>query len=70
MVSETHTNEAFDVAKCRAKLTGVFDLVDCLAPEQAAFCGCSLSFGYAYFCKHPRRNEFIENTEKLQSHIK
>jgi len=67
MASETYKSKVFDVEKCRAKITGAGELVDCLAPEQAQLCGCSMSFGYGYFCKHPRRNEFIKITKKLQS---
>jgi len=64
MTNETHGSIVFDVENCRAK-NGKPDLVDCLSPQQAHLCGTSLAFGYGYFCKHPRRKEFIEITEKL-----
>ena len=68
MENETNIVRVFDVAKCRAK-NGAGDLVDCLAPEQANICGNSLPFGYGFFCKHPRRKEFIEITKKLRSKL-
>ena len=68
MENESNIVRVFDVEKCRAK-NGAADLVDCLAPEQAHLCGNSLPFGSAYFCKHPRRKEFIEITEKLRSKL-
>ena len=68
MANETHKSNVFKIENCRAK-NGAVDLVDCLAPEQAHICGNSLSFGSGYFCKHPRRKEFIEITEKLRSKI-
>ena len=68
MANETHTSNVFKIENCRAK-NGAADLVDCLAPEQAHLCGNSLRFGSGYFCKHPRRKEFIEITEKLRSKL-
>ena len=68
MENETNIVRVFDVAKCRAK-NGTADLVNCLAPEQAHLCSNSLSFGKGFFCKHPRRKEFIEITKKLQSKL-
>ena len=73
MEIESHASNIFDFAKCRAKIIigannlVVSNLVDCLSPEQAHLCGCSFQFGNGYFCKHLRRDEIIENTEKLQS---
>ena len=68
MANEPHASNVFKIENCRAK-NGAADLVDCLSPEQAQLCKNSLSFGKGYFCKHPRRNEFIEITEKLRSKI-
>ena len=68
MENETHASKVFKIENCRAK-SGSADLVDCLSPEQGFFCGFSLSFGNGYFCKHPRRSEFIEITKKLQSKL-
>jgi hypothetical protein len=68
-VNETHKSNIFKIENCRAKIRGAGDLVDCLASEQAHLCGNSLPFGSGYFCKHPRRNEFIEITEKLRSKL-
>ena len=68
MENETHAGKVFEIEKCRAK-NGASDLVNCLAPEQAQLCRNSLPFGYGYFCKHPRRKEFIEITEKLRSKL-
>ncbi len=70
MVNDAYAGRAFNIEKCRVKPEGVLDLANCHVPEQAAFCGYSLSFGYSYFCQHPCRNEFIENTENLQNHTK
>ncbi len=67
MINETYVGKAFNTEKCRAKLMEGLDVAHCLVPEQAVFCGYSLSFGYRYFCQHPCRNEFMENTENLQS---
>jgi len=69
MANEMHANNVFKIENCRAKIHGAGDLVDCLSPEQAQLCNCSLFFGSVYFCKHPRRNEIIEITEKLRSKI-
>ena len=68
MSNEPHASSVFEIEKCRAKNRGA-DLVDCLAPQQAHLCGNSLPFGSTYFCKHPRRKEFIEITEKLRSKL-
>ena len=68
MENKTHKSNVFKIENCRAK-NGAGDLVDCLAPEQAHICGFSLSFGGGYFCKHPRRKEFIEITEKFRSKL-
>ena len=64
MENKSNASNVFDVVKCRAKINGAGDLVDCLSPKQAHICNRSLSFGNGYFCKHPRRKEFIEITEK------
>ena len=68
MANETYASNVFKIENCRAK-NGAADLVDCLSPEQAQLCGNSLPFGSGYFCKHPRRKEFIEITEKLRSKL-
>ena len=68
MENKTYADKVFEIEKCRAK-NGASDLVNCLAPEQAQLCRNSLPFGYGYFCKHPRRKEFIEITEKLRSKL-
>ena len=68
MANESHASNVFQIENCRAK-NGAADLVDCLASEQAHLCGFSLSFGKGYFCKHPRRKEFIEITKKLQGKL-
>ena len=68
MANESHESNGFKIENCRAKNSAA-DLVDCLAPEQARICGFSLAFGGGYFCKHPRRKEFIEITEKLRSKL-
>ena len=66
MSNETHAGKVFEIEKCRAKINGAGDLVDCLALEQASICGHSLPFGYAYFCKHLQRLEFVEKV-KIQA---
>ena len=68
MENETHASNGFEIENCRAK-NGAADLVDCLSQKQAHLCGHSLPFGSGHFCKHPRRKEFIEITEKLQSKL-
>ena len=68
MENESHADNGFKIEDCRAK-NGAADLVDCLSPEQAQRCRNSLPFGSGYFCKHPRRNEFIEITKKLRSKL-
>lgn len=65
-MSQTRASPLFDINKCRAKMYGAGDLVDCLAQEQAPFCGYALPFGYGYFCKHPQSKKFAETTIKLQ----
>lgn len=68
MESTRQASIVFKVENCRAK-NGAGDLVDCLSPQQAHLCGHSLPFGYGYFCKHPRRKEFIEIVKKLRSQL-
>ena len=68
MENESHASNGFEIENCRAKNRAA-DLVDCLSPKQANLCGNSLSFGSGHFCKHPRRKEFIEITEKLRSKL-
>ena len=68
MANETHKSNVFKIENCRAKNSAA-DLVDCLSPEQAHLCGNSLPFGNGYFCKHPRRNEFIEITKRLHGKV-
>jgi len=65
MVANSNNTSGFDSEACRAQ-KGAGDLVECLAPKQASLCGYALSFGYGYFCKHPRRDEIIEKTKSLQ----
>ena len=57
----------FDINSCRAKATGVDDLVDCLAQQQARFCGHALPFGNVIFCLHPQKKDFVENTKKQKN---
>jgi hypothetical protein len=66
--NETHEHHFFDIENCRAKKR-MADLVDCLSPQQAHLCGFSVGFGEGYFCNHPRRNELIEITKKLQNNV-
>lgn len=56
----------FNIDLCQAQQSPI-DLVDCLSPGQASYCGFSLAFGNGYFCKHPQRQEFIEKTKKLHN---
>lgn len=65
-MSESQPGPLFDINKCQAKMQGAGDLVDCLAPQQAPFCGHSLPFGFGYFCQHPAKKEFVERAIKLQ----
>jgi hypothetical protein len=45
MATKTHVSNIFEIEKCRAaEICGVADLVNCLVPEQASICGCSLPF--------------------------
>jgi hypothetical protein len=69
MENALHKSNVFEIEKCRVKTHDGIDLVDCLAPEQAHLCRNSLPFGNGYFCKHPRRKEFVEITEKLRSKL-
>ncbi len=68
MENETHASNGFEIENCRTK-NGAADLVDCLELEKAKTCGYSLPFGYGYFCKHPRRKEFVEITKKLRNKL-
>jgi hypothetical protein len=67
-MSASQHQQFFDFNKCRAKMHGAGELVDCLVPAQACFCGRSLSFGNAYFCKHPMRSQFVERAAQSGSH--
>ncbi len=66
-MSASQHKSLFDINQCRAKMYGASELVDCLVPAQAYFCGHSLSFGFACFCKHPKRAQFVERTAKSRS---
>lgn len=66
MTGEVQEYNVFNLGICRAKVRGAGSLVDCLASKQAGFCKFSLSFGNGYFCKHPRRDEIIDDTEKIK----
>ena len=69
MENASRRSNIFEIEKCRVEIHGDTDLLDCLAPEQAHLCRNSLPFGHGYFCKHPRRKEFVEITEKLQNKL-
>lgn len=64
-MSETQEKPIFNIEKCRAKLHGAGDLVDCLALEQVRLCDHVLPFGSGFFCKHPQRMKFIEKQAHL-----
>jgi hypothetical protein len=68
MENEPHDNIVFNIEDCQAKkrMAGLFD---CLSSQQAPLCGFSMGFGEGYFCKHPRRNEFVENVKKTSGKI-
>ena len=66
MENETHTDNTFEIRKCRVKATGADDLVNCLM-EKASSCKYALPFGYGFFCRHPQKKEFAEYAKKLQS---
>jgi hypothetical protein len=69
MENTLRKKDIFEIEKCRVKIHNEIDLIDCLVLEQAHLCGNSLPFGYGYFCKHPRRKEFVEISEKMQSKL-
>lgn len=52
-----------DSKTCQAKQTTCLDyeLVDCLIEHP--MCRFALSFGFGYFCQHPRRKEIVERTK-------
>jgi hypothetical protein len=54
-----------DVADCRAIDIGISQFAECLRNGPNS-CTYALPFGYCFLCKHPRLDEIIENTKKLQ----
>ena len=68
MENERYANEIFKSENCRAK-NSVAGLIDCLSPQQAHLCGSFHEFGCGYFCKHLRRNEFVETTQKSRNNL-
>ncbi|MEW6404718.1 MAG: hypothetical protein AB1649_23220 [Chloroflexota bacterium] len=64
MTQKMQTGIEFKIENCHARHR-VADLVDCLTAQQAPICGFSLAFGNSFFCKHPRRNAFIEATKMI-----
>lgn len=47
-----------DVSNCRAKVTGISDLVACLAEKFS--CPCMVYFGKGRFCNHPANKQIAE----------
>ena len=43
--------------ECRGRRVGTGDLVECKTRGRAGRCNFALSYGYSYFCRHPRRLE-------------
>lgn len=64
-IKTDNENALPDGETCRAKQTTCLDyeLVDCLIEHPT--CRFALSFGFGYFCQHPRRKEIVERTRSL-----
>ena len=50
-----------DPAVCRAKVAGYTCYAYCLV-EQPSACRYALSFGFAFFCRHPGQDEIVRRT--------
>jgi hypothetical protein len=51
---------------CRVVDIGVRNFGECLK-EGPSTCCYAVPFGYCFLCGHPRVNEIIENTKKVQA---
>ncbi len=51
-----------DPAICRARHSGVGDLVDCLVDNPTG-CKYALNFGHHFYCNHPEKEKIISQTE-------
>lgn len=56
-VSPPEREQAEGMDSCRGRRIGAADLVECQT-ARGGHCKYALSFGYSFFCRHPRRMEF------------
>lgn len=60
----------FNIRYCLAKYRTA-EVADCLSSTDVViFCPFVLFFGGETFCRHPQRNEIIDQTEKLLKDIR
>jgi hypothetical protein len=57
------------IENCRVFEIGIGDFAEC-AQWGPVNCAHALPFGYCFLCMHPRVNEIIENTKKVQANEK
>lgn len=53
------------IENCRVVEIGVEKFAECLQ-QGPSTCSHSLPFGYCFLCRHPRLDEIIENTKRIQ----
>ena len=59
------TKTARGIKDCRVVEVGVEKFAECLQ-QGPATCSYALPFGYCFLCHHPRLDEIIENSKKVQ----
>lgn len=59
------TNTRRGIEKCCCADIGISSMAECLQPGPCS-CSYAIPFGYCFLCRHPRVNEIISNTKKLQ----
>ena len=55
-----------EIKNCRVVDIGIKDFGECLK-DGPSTCSYALPFGYCFLCSHPRVDEIIENTKKVES---
>lgn len=63
---KAQTKSLRGIENCRVVDIGVEKFGECLK-QGPATCSYALPFGYCFLCGHPRVDEIIENTKRVQS---
>ena len=57
------------IENCRVVEVGIAGFAECVQQGPAP-CSHALPFGYCFLCMHPRLQDIIENTKKVQQAVK